>query len=77
MPNTRYKISIIEFTGEGEAMTAQPRYEQTVDTVDVRKVIAAVNAEDPRRIEPILPSRKRAPRSDKGVSRKTKVLDHA
>ena len=74
MNNTmRYKVSIIEFNGEGEDLKAQPRYEQTVDGLDIRAVVDAVNSWVPA---PPVPTTKRtrAPRSDRGKKRSGEVV---
>ena len=48
----KYKVSIIEFSGEGESLKAQGLYEQTVESLDIRKVIEAVNAGRAARNQP-------------------------
>ena len=42
-----YKITIVEF--EGENLTAKPRYEQTVEELDIKSVIDAVNGSPAKR----------------------------
>lgn len=70
----KYKVSIIEFNGEGESLKAQGLYEQTVESLDIRKVIEAVNAGARLETNPILTNpRKRAPRSDRGRVRAPKL----
>jgi hypothetical protein len=44
-----YKITIVEFNGEGENLTAQPRYEQSVEELDIKAVIDAVNGAPAKR----------------------------
>lgn len=70
----RYKISILEFEGEGEDLKAQSLYEQTVEALNIKKVIEAVNADAPLQIQPFKAViRKRAPRSDRGKKRKAVI----
>ena len=62
-----YKITISELNyNDGILTVAAPVYEQTVENLNIRAVIEAVNADAPFEI---LPIRKRAPRSDKGKKR--------
>ena len=68
--NMRYKVSIIEFNGEGEDLKAQPRYEQTVDDLDIRAVVDAVNSW----AAPAPAKRTRAPRSDRGKKRSGEIV---
>ena len=42
-----FKISIIKFTGEGDTLAAHPQYEQTVESLNLRAVIDAVNEAPP------------------------------
>jgi hypothetical protein len=44
-----YKITILEFNGEGDNLTAKSRYEQSVDELDIKAVIDAVNGSPTKR----------------------------
>lgn len=63
----------MEFEGEGESLKAARLFEQTVEALDIKAVILAVNADAPLEILPIPAPRKRAPRSDRGKARTPKT----
>jgi hypothetical protein len=70
-------IITVSSIGDHDGATPLNLYQQLTDVIDLKRVIAAVNAGDVPKAAPPSPIRKRATRSDKGKSRKVTITENA